>query len=328
MQTRVLGVNGLSVSAVGLGCMGLSWGRGPAGDRNEMISLIRNAVDHGVTFFDTAPLYGPHTNEELVGEALAPCRADVVIASKFGIAMGSDGHPVLNSRLPDVRASVEASLRRLKIDTIDLLYQHRVDPDVPIEEVAGVVADMIAEGKVKHLGLSEASAATIRRAHAVHRVTAVQSEYSLWWRRPEEELIPTLDALGIGLVAYSPLGRGFLTGKIDEQATFDSNDIRASSPRFAPEAIAANRGFVDQLVTLAQEKQTTAAPLALSWLLAQRPWIVPIPGPRNLDELVEDLGAATVELGVADLDRVEAMLSALSISGDRYSAAVEARSET
>ena len=281
MQKRKLGNSNLEVSAIGLGCMGMSYGYGPAADKKEMIALIRKAVERGITFFDTAQVYGPFTNEELVGEALSPFRGQVVIATKFGIKIDTSGQQVMDSRPEYIKQSAEASLKRLKIDAIDLLYQHRVDPQVPIEDVAGAVKDLIREGKVKHFGLSEAGVQTIRRAHAVQPVTAVQSEYSLWWRRPEEEVLPTLEELGIGLVPFSPLGKGFLTGNIDANTTFDNSDFRNIVPRFTPEARKANMALVDLLRKVAERKKATPAQIALAWLLAQKPWIVPIPGTRS-----------------------------------------------
>ena len=310
MQKRKLGKSGLEVSALGLGCMGMSFGYGPPADKQEMISLIRTAVERGITFFDTAEVYGPFTNEELVGEALAPLRDQVVIATKFGFdtrvdPRGTKGAPVLNSRPEHIKEVAEASLKRLRIDVIDLFYQHRVDPDVPIEDVAGAVKDLIREGKVKHFGLSEAGVQTIRRAHAVQPVTAVQSEYSLWWRRPEEEVLPTLEELGIGFVPYSPLGKGFLTGKIDENTTFDSTDFRNILPRFTPEARKANQALVDLLGQIAARKKATPAQIALAWLLAQKPWIVPIPGTTKLQRLDENIGAVAVELTSDDLREID-----------------------
>jgi aryl-alcohol dehydrogenase-like predicted oxidoreductase len=321
VQKRKLGKSDLEVSAVGLGCMGMSFGYGPAADKQEMISLLRAAVERGVTFFDTAEVYGPFTNEQLVGEALAPFRGRVVIATKFGFALDPDGGPNwvgLNSRPEHIKEVAEGSLRRLKVEAIDLFYQHRVDPDVPIEEVAGAVKDLIQEGKVKHFGLSEAGAPTIRRAHAVLPVTAVQSEYSLWWRDPEAEVLPTLEELGIGFVPYSPLGRGFLTGKIDEKTTFDSSDFRNIVPRFAPEARKANLALVDLLGEIAARKHATPARIALAWLLAQKPWIVPIPGTRKLERLDENIGAAAVELTPGDLREIHAAVSKITLQGTRY----------
>jgi len=326
MQKRTLGNSTLEVSSLGLGCMGLSHGYGPATDTRQAVSLIRAAVDRGVTFFDTAEVYGPYLNEEVVGEALAPVRNQVVIATKFGFTFGDDNkQQILNSRPEHIRWAVEGSLKRLKTDVIDLLYQHRVDPDVPIEDVAGTVKDLIAEGKVKHFGLSEAGVQTIRRAHAVQPVTALQSEYSLWWREPEQEVLPTLEALGIGFVPFSPLGKGFLTGAIKDGATFGSDDFRSKVPRFSPEAIRANQALVDLLGQIARDKGVTAAQIALAWLLAQKPWIVPIPGTTKLHRLEENLGAASVELSATDLDRIAQALADVKIQGDRYPAALQAR---
>ncbi|MBV7482192.1 aldo/keto reductase [Bordetella sp. BOR01] len=326
MQTRTLGPGNLTVSALGLGCMGLSHGYGPATDCRQAISLIRAAADRGVTFFDTAEVYGPYTNEEVLGQALAPIRDQVVIATKFGFTFGDDNkQQVLNSRPEHIRWAVEGSLKRLKTDVIDLLYQHRVDPDVPIEDVAGTVKDLIAEGKVKHFGLSEAGAQTIRRAHAVQPVTALQSEYSLWWREPEAEILPTLEELGIGFVPFSPLGKGFLTGAIKEGATFGNDDFRSQVPRFSPEAIKANQNLVALLAQLANENRCTAAQIALAWLLAQKPWIVPIPGTTKLHRLNENLDAASIELSEADLATINHALSEVNIQGDRYPAALQAR---
>ncbi len=327
MQKRTLGNSNLEVSAVGLGCMGMSFSYGPPKDKQEMTSLLRAAVDRGVTFFDTAEVYGPFTNEELVGEALSPIRDQVVIATKFGFDCGGadtrPGAAGLNSRPEHIRQAVEGSLQRLKIGTIDLLYQHRVDPDVPIEDVAGAVKDLIQEGKVKHFGLSEAGVQTIRRAHAVQPVTALQSEYSLWWRRPEAEVIPTLEELGIGLVPYSPLGKGFLTGKMDDSTTFDSSDFRSTLPRFTPEALKANQAMVDLLGSIASRKQATPAQIALAWLLARKPWIVPIPGTTKLHRLDENLGAAAVELTPDDLRDLEEAAANIMVQGDRYPEALE-----
>lgn len=326
MQERRLGNSNLEVSTLGLGCMGMSYGYGPAGDRQEMISVIRAAVERGVTFFDTAEVYGPYANEDLVGEALAPVRDQVVIATKFGFQFDADGKQVgLNSQPEHIRAAVEGSLRRLRVETIDLLYQHRVDPDVPIEEVAGAVKNLIQEGKVKHFGLSEAGVQTIRRAHAVQPVTALQSEYSLWWRAPEAEVLPTLEELGIGLVPFSPLGKGFLTGKIDETTTFDSTDFRNIVPRFSPEARKANHVLVDLLNDIAVQKQATPAQIALAWLLAQTPWIVPIPGTRKLERLEENLGAADVELTPDDLRDIDSAASNITVQGARYPEELERR---
>src|SRR5712691_1738889 len=308
MQKRTLGNSNLEVSAIGLGCMGMSFGYGPTADKQQMISLIRTAVERGVTFFDTAEIYGPLTNEELVGEALVPVREQVVIATKFGFKPASESEArwsQLDSRPEHIKQAVEGSLKRLNVDVIDLLYQHRVDPNVPIEDVAGAVKELIREGKVKHFGLSEASAQTIRRAHAVQPVTAVQSEYSLWWRRPEEAVLPTLEELGIGFVPYSPLGKGFLTGEINENTTFDSSDFRNTLPRFTPEARKANQALVDLLGKIAERKKATPAQIALAWLLAQKPWIVPIPGTRKLSRLDENIGAAAVELTSDDLRDID-----------------------
>lgn len=323
MQKRKLGKSGLEVSALGLGCMGMSFGYGPAGDKREMIALLQAAVERGVTFFDTAEVYGPFTNEELVGEALSPFRGQVVIATKFGFdtsidPRGTRGTPGMNSRPEHIREVAESSLRRLRVDTIDLFYQHRVDPDVPIEDVAGAVKELIQEGKVKHFGLSEAGAQTIRRAHAVQPVTAVQSEYSLWWRRTEEEVLPTLEELGIGFVPYSPLGKGFLTGKIDEKTTFDKNDFRNVVPRFTPEARKANQALVDLLGSIAERKKATPAQIALAWLLTQKPWIVPIPGTTKLHRLDENIGAVSVELTPDDLRDINAAASKITVQGARY----------
>ncbi len=321
MQKRKLGKSSLEVSAVGLGCMGMSFGYGPPAGKQEMISLLRTAVERGVTLFDTAEVYGPFTNEELVGEALSPFRGQVAIATKFGFKPDPNGGPKwvgLDSRPEHIKEVAEASLRRLKLDAIDLFYQHRVDPEVPIEEVAGAVKDLIQEGKVKHFGLSEAGVQTIRRAHAVQPVTAVQSEYSLWWRRPEAEVLPTLEELGIGLVPYSPLGRGFLTGKINENTTFDNSDIRTIVPRFTPEARRANLVLVDWLSRIAERKKATPAQIALAWLLAQKPWIVPIPGTTKLHRLDENIGAVAVDLTPADLRDINDAASKIMVKGDRY----------
>jgi aryl-alcohol dehydrogenase-like predicted oxidoreductase len=319
MQKRKLGNSNLEVSALGLGCMGMSYGYGPAGDKQEMISLLRSAVDRGITFFDTAEAYGPFTNEELVGEALAPYRGQVMIASKFGFRLGPKGEQMgMDSRPEHIKQVAEGSLKRLKVDAIDLFYQHRVDPDVPIEDVAGVVKDLIQQGKVKHFGLSEAGVQTIRRAHAVQPVTAVQSEYSLWWRRPEEEVLPTLEQLGIGFVPFSPLGKGFLTGKINEDTTFHSSDFRNIVPRFTPEARKANRVVIDLLARIGEQKGATPAQIALAWLLAQKPWIVPIPGSRKLERLDENIGALAVELKPDDLREIKSAISMITIQGDRY----------
>ncbi len=317
MQTRKLGNSGLEVSALGLGCMGMSDSYGPPADRQEMISLLRAAVERGVTFFDTAEVYGPFTNEELVGEALHPVREQVVIATKFGFKLGHGGG--VDSRPEHIKEVAESSLKRLRLDVIDLFYQHRVDPDVPIEDVAGAVKDLIREGKVRHFGLSEAGVQTIRRAHAVQPITALQSEYSLWMRAPETEVLPVLEELGIGFVPFSPLGRGFLTGKIDENTTFDSSDFRNSLPRFTPEARKANQALVDLLGRIAKQKQATPAQIALAWLLAQKPWIVPIPGTTKLHRLEENIAAATVELSADDLRDIEQAVSAIDVQGERYS---------
>jgi len=321
MKKRQLGRSGLEVSALGLGCMGMSYGYGPAADKREMIALIRSAVERGVTFFDTAEAYGPFANEELVGEALAPFRGQVVIATKFGFKLdpGADrGLNGLDSRPQHVREVAEASLKRLRVDAIDLFYQHRVDPEVPIEDVAGAVKDLIHEGKVKHFGLSEPGARTIRRAHAVQPVTAVQSEYSLWWRNPEADVMPTLEELGIGFVPFSPLGKGFLTGTIDAGTKFDSTDFRNIVPRFAPEARKANQALVDLLSAIAARKEATTAQIALAWLLARKPWIVPIPGTTKLHRLEENLGAATVGLSPDDLREIDGAAAKITIQGARY----------
>jgi aryl-alcohol dehydrogenase-like predicted oxidoreductase len=320
MQERKLGRSGLEVSALGLGCMGMSFGYGPAVDKQQGVSLIRAAVEQGVTFFDTAEVYGPFTNEELVGEALAPVREQVVIATKFGFDLdpATGQQRGLNSRPEHIRQVAEASLRRLKINVIDLFYQHRVDPNVPIEDVAGAVKDLIREGKVRHFGLSEAGAQTIRRAHAIQPVTALQSEYSLWWREPEGEILPTLEELGIGFVPFSPLGKGFLTGAIDANTTFDSTDFRNVVPRFAPEARKANQALVDRLGRIAATKQVTPAQIAIAWLLAQKPWIVPIPGTTRLHRLQENLGAAAVELAPDELRDIDRAISKITVQGARY----------
>jgi aryl-alcohol dehydrogenase-like predicted oxidoreductase len=318
MQKRKLGKSNLEVSALGLGCMGMSFGYGPAADTREMISLIHTAVERGVTFFDTAEVYGPFANEELVGEALAPFRDHVVIATKFGFKIESGGQRGLDSRPAHIKEVAEASLKRLKVDAIDLFYQHRVDPDVPIEDVAGAVKDLIHEGKVRHFGLSEAGVHTIRRAHAVQPITAVQSEYSLWWRNPESELLPTLEELGIGFVPFSPLGKGFLTGKIDENTTFDSSDFRNIVPRFTPENRKANLSLVDLLARIAGRKKATPAQIALAWLLARKPWIVPIPGTTKLHRLEENIGAAAIELTADDLREIQDAASQVMVHGARY----------
>jgi aryl-alcohol dehydrogenase-like predicted oxidoreductase len=325
MDKRILGPDKLEVSALGFGCMGMSQSFGPnPGDRNQMIGLLRTAVDRGVTLFDTAEVYGPFVNEELVGEAFAPIRDQVVIATKFGFAFDADGHQTGLSSQPDhIRQAVDGSLRRLGTDHIDLLYQHRVDPQVPIEDVAGTVRDLIAAGKVRHFGLSEASVRTIRRAHAVQPVTALQSEYSLFWREPEAEIIGVLDELGIGLVPFSPLGRGFLTGRIDQATQFGEGDIRANLPRFTAEARGANQAMVDLLGRIADGKGATPAQIALAWLLAQQPWIVPIPGTRRLERLEENLGAVQVELTASDLDAIDTAAAAITVVGDRYPEAMQ-----
>jgi aryl-alcohol dehydrogenase-like predicted oxidoreductase len=318
MEKRTLGGD-LEVSAIGLGCMGMSQSYGPSPDRPEMVSLIRTAVERGVTFFDTAEVYGPFVNEELVGEALVPFRGEVVIATKFGFQFDDQGRPVgLSSRPEHIRQVADASLRRLQVDAIDLFYQHRVNPDVPIQDVAGAVKQLIGEGKVKHFGMSEAAAGTIRRAHAVQPVTAVQSEYSLWTKNPEAEVLPTLEELGIGFVPFSPLGKGFLTGKINEATSFDSSDIRTTIPRFTPEARKANQALVDLLGTIAARKNATPARIALAWLLAQKPWIVPIPGTRRLQRLDENIGAVDVELTPDDLREIETAASQIAVQGARY----------
>jgi aryl-alcohol dehydrogenase-like predicted oxidoreductase len=326
MQKRKLGSSDLEVSAIGLGCMGLSYGYGPATDMQDAITLIRTAFERGVTFFDTAEAYGPYKNEELLGEALAPFRDQVVIATKFGFEFDANGgQSGMNSRPEHVREVAEAALKRLKTDVIDLFYQHRVDPNVPIEDVAGAVKDLIQDGKVKHFGLSEAGVQTIRRAHAVQPVTALQSEYSLWWREPEQEILPTLEELGIGFVPFSPLGKGFLTGKIDETTTFDSKDFRNVVPRFSPEARKANQALVDLLGQIAARKRATPAQIALAWLLAQKSWIVPIPGTTKLHRLEENIGAAAVELRLDDLHDIGDAVSKITVQGDRYPAHLQAR---
>lgn len=321
MQNRKLGNSNLEVSALGLGCMGMSFGYGPAADKQEMISLLRSAVERGITFFDTAEVYGPFANEELVGEALAPFRGQVVIATKFGFKLDPKGGPGwlgLDSRPEHIKQVADASLKRLKIETIDLFYQHRVDPDVPIEEVAGAVKDLIQEGKVKHFGLSEAGEQTVRRAHAIQPVTALQSEYSLWTRNPEADVLPILEELGIGFVPYSPLGRGFLTGKINENTTFDSSDFRNILPRFEQEARKANQSLVDLLGRIAERKKATPAQIALAWLLAQKPWIVPIPGTTKMNRMEENIGAVSVELTPDDLREIDSTASEITVQGDRY----------
>jgi aryl-alcohol dehydrogenase-like predicted oxidoreductase len=318
MQKRKLGNSGLEVSAIGLGCMSMSFGYGPAGDKQEMIAVIREAVARGVTFFDTAEVYGPFTNEELVGEALAPFRGQVAIATKFGFRLVGGKQAGMDSRPEHIREVAEASLKRLKVEAIDLFYQHRVDPGVPIEDVAGAVKQLIQAGKVRHFGLSEAGARTIRRAHAVQPVTALQSEYSLWWREPETDVLPTLEELGIGFVPFSPLGRGFLTGKIDENTSFDSADFRNNLPRFTPEARKANKALVDLLGSLAARKHVTPAQLALAWILARKPWIVPIPGTTKLQRLQENIGAAAVELTPDDLRGIDGAAAQIDVNGARY----------
>ena len=324
MQTRKLGKSDLEVSAIGLGCMGMSSGYGPAKEKSEMISLLRKAVELGVTFFDTAEIYGPSTNEELVGEALAPFRRQVVIATKFGFKIGPKGEQIgLDSRPEHIKEVADASLKRLRTDVIDLFYQHRVDPDVPIEDVAGAVKELIQEGKVKHFGLSEPGVQTIRRAHAVQPVTAVQNEYSMWWRKPEEDVLPALEELGIGFVPYSPLGRGFLTGKMNENTTFDSSDFRNTLPRFTPEARKANQALVDLFGEIAKRKKATPAQIALAWLLAQKPWIVPIPGTTKLKRLEENIGAASIELTPDDLREIDRAASKIKVQGARYPEHIE-----
>jgi aryl-alcohol dehydrogenase-like predicted oxidoreductase len=322
MQTRKLGSSGLEVSALGLGCMRMSFGDSPVGTKEDMIALLHAAVDRGITFFDTAEVYGPFTNEELVGEALAPFRGKVVIATKFGFKHDPQKgpHPTvgLDSRPEQIKRVADASLKRLRVEAIDLFYQHRPDPNVPIEDVAGAVQDLIRAGKVKHFGLSESDAPTIRRAHAVQPVAALQSEYSIWWRTIEASILPTCEELGIGLVPYSPLGRGYLTGKIDETTTFDSSDIRSRNPRFTQEAIKANRAVIDLLERIAREHGATPAQIALAWLLAQKPWIVPIPGSRKLDRLEENIGAINVALTPGDLSEIEAAMAQITVVGDRY----------
>jgi len=318
MEKRILGNSGLEVSALGHGCMSMSFGYGPAGDKQEMIALIRSAVEQGVTFFDTAEIYGPFTNEELVGEALAPFRNQVVIATKFGFDCDNGKSGDLNSQPEHIKQVVEASLKRLRTDTIDLLYQHRVDPNVPIEDVAGTVKELIQQGKVKHFGLSEAGAQTIRRAHAVQPVTALQSEYSLWWREPEAEVLPTLEELGIGFVPFSPLGKGFLTGKINEETKFDSTDFRNQVPRFSEENRKANQALVDLIGQFAKQKKITPAQVALAWLLAQKPWIVPIPGTTKLFRLRENIGGAAVQLAPEDLRELESAAEKITVQGARY----------
>ncbi|PXK74623.1 aldo/keto reductase [Klebsiella variicola] len=326
MQKRYLGKSGLQVSALGLVCMGLSHGYGPATDTRQAIELIRAGVERGVTFFDTAEVYGPYLNEEVVGEALKPLRERVVIATKFGFTFGNDNRQqILNSRPSHIREAVEGSLRRLKTDVIDLLYQHRVDPDVPIEDVAGTVKDLIAEGKVKHFGLSEAGAQTIRRAHAIQPVAALQSEYSMWWREPEQEILPLLEELGIGFVPFSPLGKGFLTGTIRAGSTFGEDDFRSKVPRFAAQALEANEKLVSLISVIAAENRVTPAQIALAWLLAQKPWIVPIPGTTKLHRLEENLAAAEIQLSPGELEKISRALETVKILGERYPAALQAR---
>ena len=328
MQKRTLGNSNLEVSALGLGCMGMSFAYGPPPDSKQMIALLRSAVERGVTFFDTAEVYGPYTNEELVGEALAPFRGQVVIATKFGFKPAFEGESSwtgMDSGPEHIKKVAEGSLKRLKVDAIDLFYQHRVDPNVPIEDVAGAVKDLIREGKVKHFGLSEAGVQTIRRAHAAQPVSALQSEYSLWWRKPEEEVLPTLEELGIGFVPFSPLGKGFLTGKIDEKTRFDKNDFRNVVPRFTPEARKANQALVDLLDQVAKQKNATPAQIALAWLLAQKPWIVPIPGTTKLNRLEENLGAANVQLTPDDLRAIDSAASKIKVQGARYPEHLEKR---
>lgn len=321
MQKRKLGKSNLEVSALGLGCMRMTFGDKPIGDRKEMITFLHTAVDRGITFFDTAEVYGPFTNEDLVGEALAPFRGQVAIATKFGFQLNTDGSPGwtgFNSHPERIKQVAEESLKRLRVEAIDLLYQHRVDPDVPIEDVAGAVKELIEAGKVKHFGLSEASAEIIRRAHAVQPITAIQSEYSLWWRTPEEEVLPTCEELGIGFVPYSPLGRGYLTGKVNEHTTFDSSDIRSRNPRFTPEAIKANQAVINLLTRIGEQKQATPAQIALAWLLAQKPWIVPIPGSRKVERLDENIGAVNITLTEGDLREIDNAISKITVLGDRY----------
>jgi aryl-alcohol dehydrogenase-like predicted oxidoreductase len=321
MKKRMLGSGDLEVSALGLGCMRMTFGDRPIGDRKEMISFLHGAVDRGITFFDTAEVYGPFTNEQLVGEALSPFRGQVVIATKFGHQLHPDGSPGftgLNSRPEHIKEVAEASLKRMNVDAIDLFYQHRVDPDVPIEDVAGAVKDLIEEGKVKRFGLSEPGVETVRRAHAVQQVTAIQSEYSLWWRNPEQDVLPACEELGIGFVPFAPLGRGYLTGKVDENTTFDSSDIRSRSPRYTPEARKANRVVIDLLARIGEQKRATPAQVALAWLLAQKPWIVPIPGSRKLERLEENIGALDVELTSVDLREIADAVAEITVQGDRY----------
>jgi aryl-alcohol dehydrogenase-like predicted oxidoreductase len=323
METRILGNSGLEVSALGLGCMGLNFSYAHALSKQEAISLLQSAVENGVTFFDTAEMYGPFTNEEFVGEALAPFRKNVVIATKFGFNIQDGKNTGVNSQPAHIRKTVEGSLKRLRTDAIDLLYQHRVDPNVPIEDVAGTVKDLIQEGKVKHFGLSEAGVSTIRKAHAVQPLTALQSEYSLWTRKPEDEVIPTLEELGIGFVPYSPLGKGFLTGKMNENTKIESNDFRKQLPRFSPEAMKSNQALIDLLTNVAREKNATPAQIALAWLLAQKPWIAPIPGTTKLDRLKENMGAISIELSVLEVDQINDAASSIKVEGNRYTEALE-----
>ncbi|MEM1506263.1 aldo/keto reductase [Domibacillus sp. 8LH] len=325
MQKRILGKSSLEVSSIGLGCMGMSYGYGPSSDKKEMISLIRSAVERGVTFFDTAEVYGLYTNEELVGEALRPFQDQIVIATKFGFNIQAGKQAGMNSRPEHIKRVVEGSLKRLKVEAIDLYYQHRVDPAVPIEETAGAVKELIQEGKVKHWGLSEAGVQTIRRAHAVQPLTAVQSEYSIWWRRPEEELLPVLEELGIGFVPFSPLGKGYLTGSFNANKTFVQSDLRSILPRFTPEALEANQALVDLIKKIAEQKGATLAQIALAWLLAQKPWIVPIPGTRKLNRLGENLGAAAIEFTPEELREINSALLKITLTGDRYPEELEKR---
>jgi len=325
MQKRTLGKSNLEVSAIGLGCMGMSYGYGPASDKQEMIKLIRTAFDNGVTLFDTAEAYGPYENEKLVGEALAPIRDQVVIATKFGIYHDDDGNQILNSRPDQIRESVEGSLKRLDIDTIDLYYQHRVDPKVPVEDVAGTIQELIQEGKIRHFGMSEAGVKTIRKAHAIQPITAIQSEYSMWWRKPEEELLPALEELDIGFVPFSPLGKGFLTGEIDEDTSFSDNDFRNIVPRFSKENRKANQNLVNLLDKIAEQKDVSKAQIAIAWVLAQKPWITPIPGTTNLKHLESNISAANIELTTDDLDQIEDALSRIEIQGARYPKEMEER---
>lgn len=323
MQKRILGKSGLEVSAIGLGCMGMSHSYGPPANKTEMIALLRKAVELGVTFFDTAEVYGPYANEELLGEALRPYAGQVVIATKFGFRIENGKSTGLNSKPKQIRKVAEASLKRLGVECLDLFYQHRVDPDVPVEDVAGTVKDLISEGKVKHFGMSEPGINSLRKAHAIQPVAAVQNEYSLWWRKPEEEMFPVLEELGIGFVPYSPLGKGYLTGRFDDKATFDSTDLRSTLPRFTPEALKANLGFVDLLNDLAHQKNATSAQVALAWLLARNSWIVPIPGTRKLERLEENLGAAALRLTPQDISDIDTAASKIVIQGDRYTEELE-----